>query len=155
MADWGRALASGFVGACVLTLLNESVRRVLPDAPRVERLGMRGIAKLIGAAGETPPPDDDLYRLALAGDLVSNSLYYATAAVGDEAGVWARGTLLGLAAGVGAVYLPGPLGLGEGPSARTPATQAMTVAWYTAGGLAAAAAATFLARSNPGDYAAA
>jgi hypothetical protein len=33
--------------------------------------------------------------------------------------------------------LPGPLGLGEAPSNRTPQTQLMTVAWYTAGGLVA------------------
>ena len=35
-----------------------------------------------------------------------------------------------LAAGLGAVALPGPLGLGEGPSRRTRATEALTIAWY-------------------------
>jgi hypothetical protein len=37
------------------------------------------------------------------------------------------------------VALPGPLGLGSEPVARSPARQAMTVGWYMLGGLAAAA----------------
>ena len=40
---------------------------------------------------------------------------------------------------LGAVFLPGPLGLGTKPSARTPQTAAMTVAWYAIGGLVAGA----------------
>jgi hypothetical protein len=84
-----------------------------------------------------------LHGWALAGDLALNSLYYSLVGVGDREGAFQRGVLLGLAAGVGAVALPGPLGLGTGPSARTPATQAMTVAWYLVGGLAAAAAYRF------------
>ena len=51
----------------------------------------------------------------------------------------ARGLALGSLAGVGSVLLPGPLGLGEAPTNRTPQTQAMTVAWYTLGGLVAGA----------------
>jgi hypothetical protein len=46
-----------------------------------------------------------------------------------------------LAAGLGAVLLPGPMGLGNEPSTRTPGTAAMTVAWYFAGGLVAGLAA--------------
>ncbi len=46
---------------------------------------------------------------------------------------------LGLAAGAGALVLPKPLGLGEAPKSRRPATRIMTVAWYLIGGLAAAA----------------
>jgi hypothetical protein len=38
------------------------------------------------------------------------------------------------------------MGLGSEPSARTPATAAMTVAWYTLGGLVAAAATRALRR---------
>jgi hypothetical protein len=61
-----------------------------------------------------------------------------------------RGALLGLAAGVGAAYLPPRIGLGEQPGQRPPATQIMTVAWYLAGGLAAAAAAGHLGGGNDG-----
>jgi hypothetical protein len=60
--------------------------------------------------------------------------------VGRPQGALLRGAALGLAAGLGAVFLPGPLGLGEAPSNRTPATTAMTIGWYLIGGLAAALA---------------
>jgi hypothetical protein len=104
-------------------------------------LGMRAIAKsLQRGAGQEPPPADELHTLALAGDIVANSLYYSLVGVGRPRGAVARGALLGLAAGVGAVLLPEPLGLGNEPSARTTETKAMTIGWYLAGGLAAALA---------------
>lgn len=140
-----RALASGLAGAGVLTLIHESARRALPDAPRMDVLGMRAIAKSMRGVGQEPPPADELHALALAGDVVSNSLYYSLVGVGGPGGALVRGTLLGLAAGVGAVLLPEPLGLGSAPSARTTQTKAMTVGWYLAGGLAAALAYRLLA----------
>jgi len=48
------------------------------------------------------------------------------------------GALLGLAGGIGAVVLPRPLGLTPNPTSRTLRTSLLTVALYTAGGLAAA-----------------
>jgi hypothetical protein len=101
-------------------------------------LGMRAIAGSLRAAGQPPPPDDELHALALAGDIVSNSLYYSLVGVGRPEAALLRGTILGLAAGAGAVLLPEPLGLGRAPSARTTKTKVMTVGWYLAGGIAAA-----------------
>jgi hypothetical protein len=40
------------------------------------------------------------------------------------------------------------MGLGSRPGSRTPQTAAMTVAWYTAGGLAASAAHRALAEAT-------
>jgi hypothetical protein len=77
--------------------------------------------------------------MALAGDLVSNSLYYSLVGVGDPRHALRRGAILGLLGGLGAALLPPMLGLGRKPVQRTPQTMAMTVAWYTLGGLAAAA----------------
>ena len=133
-----QAAASGLAGACALTLIHESARRALPRAPRMDVLGMRAIARTMRGAGQEPPPADELHTLALVGDIVSNSLYYSLVAVGRPEGALVRGTVLGLAAGIGAVLLPEPLGLGSAPSARTPETKAMTVGWYLAGGIAAA-----------------
>lgn len=144
-----RALGSGLAGATVLTLIHETARRSrVPNAPRADVLGMRAIAKSMRKVGVEPPPDDRLFHWAMVGDMISNSLYYSLAGLGDERKAWLRGGLLGLGAGVGAVALPGPLGLGRGPSGRTRATQAMTVAWYLAGGLAAAATARWLSRGE-------
>lgn len=137
-----QALTSGLVGASVLTLLHQSGRRVFPDAPRMDVLGMRAINKVVRRTQFQPPTGEDLYQSAMIGDLVANTLYYSLTGTGKN--VWTRGALLGLLAGAGAVALPGPLGLGEAPSNRTTQTQAMTVALYLAGGLAAAGAAHLL-----------
>ena len=133
-----RSLAAGLAGALVLNAVHEAARRLRPaDAPRMDLLGMRALARGFRAAGATPPPAPEQHRLTLAADVASNALYFALAGTGK--GALRRGLLLGLAAGAGGVLLPGPLGLGEAPSNRTPQTQAMTVAWYTIGGLVAGA----------------
>jgi hypothetical protein len=143
-----RALGSGLVGAVALNLVHETARQFISDAPRVDVLGKRAIAGAYGAMGLEAPPDDELYALALAGDIASNSLYYSFVGMGERRNALLLGALLGLGAGVGAVALPGKLGLGDEPSARTPSTQAMTIAWYTIGGLAAGAAYRLMADEN-------
>lgn len=139
-----KALGIGLFGAAALTLLHETVRRVEPDAPRLDLLGMQAIAKTMRWAGATPPAGEALHHTALVGDLVSNALYYSLVGAGEEDGIWRRAVLLGLAAGIGAVVLPPLLGMDRQATQRTPATQAMTVGWYLTGGLAAAAAARLL-----------
>lgn len=143
-----KALASGLVGATTLTLMHELARRVLPDAPRVDLLGMRAIAAALRRGGAAPPPPERLYWWALAGDLASNSLYYSLAAIGaPERAVW-RGGLLGLGAGITTVALPPIVGLGHHPQARTPQTALLTVLWYFIGGLVASATAMTLAQGD-------
>ena len=134
-----RALGSGLAGACALTLIHEAARRTFSDAPRMDLLGMRAMARSYNAVGAPTPTADELFNRTLVGDIAANSLYYSMVAWGGRQNAWLCGAALGLAAGVGAVALPGPLGLGADASARTTATQLMTVAWYLAGGLAAAA----------------
>lgn len=134
------ALASGAAGAVTLNLVHETARHLIPQAPHVHRVAMRAIARPIRRLGRTPPAEERLYLWALAGDLVSNALYYSLVGLGKPRRPVARGAGLGLAGGLAAVALPGPMGLGSEPVARSPATQVMTVAWYTLGGLAAAAA---------------
>lgn len=135
-----KALASGFVGACALNILHETARQYIKDAPRVDVTGERAMAATIGKLGMAAARPKDLYFPALAGDIVSNSLYYSKVASGDPQNALLRGVVLGAAAGVGAVFLPEYLGLGKTPTRRTPQTAAMTIAWYTAGGIAAALA---------------
>lgn len=131
------SLASGVTGALTLTLVHEVARRYVPHAPRMDVLGMRAIAKGMYKLNVQPPAEEKLFQYSIIGDLVSNSLYYTLTGTGRKA--WWRGATLGLAAGIGGVVLPKPLGLGEEPSGRTPQTKAMTVTWYLLGGLAAAA----------------
>ena len=134
------SLAGGLAGACALTLLHEITRKKDRDAPRMDLLGMSALASLIKKSGGTPPPNDQLFGITMAGDVAGNALYYSLAGIGPKRGVWMRGLVLGLAAGAGAVYLPEPLGLPTAPSNRTLETKLLTIAFYTAGGLLAAAA---------------
>jgi hypothetical protein len=142
-----KAILSGFVGACALSLLNESARQFIDDAPRLDVLGKRAIALPLMKAGQIPPNDSQLYWISMTGDIVLNTLYYSLVSLGEQEKAFQNGALLGLAAGVGTVILPKHLGLGTEPSARTGQTQMMTVAWYLAGGLAAAATSQALSKN--------
>ena len=135
-----RSFASGLLGATALTALHQTGRVVLPHPPRMDVLGMRAIVRILHAFGLEPPRGRWLPRLALAGDLVSNTLYYGLIGAGHPGRVWLRGAGLGLAAGLGALLLPKPFTLGSSPSMRTKSTGVATVALYLAGGLATAAA---------------
>lgn len=144
--SWVRPLGSGLAGAVALTMIHEGARRELRHAPRMDVLGMRAIRRGMRWLGLRPFEGRELRAVAMAGDVLSNALYYSV--VGRGAHAWRRGALLGAAAGVGAVVLPGVLGLGARPSRRTAATAAMTVGWYLAGGLVAAAASRLMAHAS-------
>ncbi|RZK31757.1 MAG: hypothetical protein EOO63_03310, partial [Hymenobacter sp.] len=104
------SLAAGFAGAIALTALHETARRLRPaDAPRMDVLGERGLRKLLGLADLPQPDSDTAYAATMLGDIVSNGLYYSL--VGSSRHSLRRGVLLGAAAGVGGVVLPGPMGL--------------------------------------------
>ena len=139
-----KELTSGLLGAAALSVVHETVRRLLPHAPRMDVIGTRALRRPILAAGYEPPHYHTLHAAALAGDLLLNSLYYSVAAAGSRESALRRGLLLGVAAGAGAVVLPPLLGLGKQPHRKTPMTELLTVAWYTLGGLAAAEAARVL-----------
>jgi hypothetical protein len=130
-------LISGTAGAVALNLLHESMRQVVDDAPRMDLLGERALTKGLDALGMDVPAQPERRALALAGDLISNTAYYALTGLSKPEHAVATGTALGAAAGIGAVLLAGPLGLGSAPARRTPQTALMTVAWYAFGGLVA------------------
>lgn len=144
-----RCLASGAVGATVLTLIHEKARRAHPDAPRMDLVGMRALRQALRALGQRVPPRQQVHRLALAGDLIANSIYYAAIPARTTTATWVRGALLGTAAGVGALTLPAQMGLGDPPKSDRPTNQAMTIAWYLAGALAASAAAIAMSPRRP------
>lgn len=133
------AIAAGAAGAGATTILHEIARRLTPDAPRADLLGMQALARLLRGAGAAPPAGDALYRLTLAGDLASNTAYFGAVGAGPRERAVALGVGLGLVAGAGAVLLPPALGLSGATTRRTGATAALAVALYTAGGLVAGA----------------
>lgn len=144
------ALAAGAAGALTTNVLHEIVRRMRKDAPRVDLLGMQALAKSSEVAGANAPRGRALYLSTLVGDLASNTAYFALAGSGQrtKGAQLAAGAALGVIAGIGAVVLPRPLGLSTATTSRTPAMAALTIALYTAGGLAAGAVARRLARED-------
>jgi hypothetical protein len=127
----------GLAGACALTLLNEGAKKIDKDAPRLDLLGQNAIAKLM--KGNTVVPQTAQKVFPLAGDLITNSLYYAMARGASNGNTLMRGALLGVTAGIGAVTLPKALGLPQEPVDRTNKTTLLTIGWYLLGGLVAAA----------------
>jgi hypothetical protein len=132
-----KALASGLFGAIVLNLVHETARQFSESAPRVDLLGQQAIAQTYERFDEKPPEKNELYAMALAGDLTSNAVYYSLVATGGAKNAILTGAILGAAAGLGAIYLPQKIGLRSRYAAKTPQRAAMTVGYYTLGGVAA------------------
>ncbi len=132
------------MGAATITLIHESVKNIVPKAPRMDLVGMEGLSRIMLRSGKVPPPPKKLYTAALVGDLVSNALYYSVAGIGSTKNVWTRGAALGIAAGLGALLVPQRMGLLSAPSHRSKASQSMTLGLYVIGGIVAAAAMTWL-----------
>src|SRR4051812_21042112 len=141
MTQLTRRLTSGAVGAVALTTLHELARRKVANAPRMDLMGMRALRRMAPQLHEPHMPSERLHTVALAGDLLCNSLYYAAVPARTPASTWTRAAVLGLAAGLGALLLPEPMGLGPPPHSDRRSNQLMTVAWYVAGAVATAAAA--------------
>lgn len=133
------AAVGGFAGACALTLINQVISKFDKKAPRLDLLGMNAVAKFVKSPQGAPDIVQKLLPMSVAGDLVSNTLYYGLAGGGSKQKTLIKGALLGLGAGLGAVALPKPMGLDETPTNLTPKTQALTVIYYVLGGLVAAA----------------
>jgi hypothetical protein len=130
------SLISGFAGAIALTLFHEVFRKTVKNAPRMDRLGEEAIQKIIRATGHKVPSKDSLFNVTMAGDVAGNTMYYSMVGALPVNPVLA-GAGLGLAAGIGAVLLPEPLGLHENYSNGTMRTQVLTIAIYLAGGIVA------------------
>ena len=133
------ALAGGLAGTVSVASIHEALRRITLDAPRMDILDMELIRKGLKSMNKEVPGEDELQRWAVGGELFCDTAYYGLVGMGGKKGVWLRGALLGLAAGVTAVVLPKTLGLPEGASNKTLGTQLMTIGLYLMGGLVAAA----------------
>ncbi|RYD81642.1 MAG: hypothetical protein EOP53_05875, partial [Sphingobacteriales bacterium] len=120
------ALLGGLAGACALTLAHEILRRIDEDAPRMDLLGMDALSKSISTALNDKISLQQFFNITMAGDIISNTLYYSLAGAGNRSKSAVIGTLMGAAAGVGAVVLPKPLGLIEEASNRTNKTKIFT-----------------------------
>lgn len=128
----------GLAGAVALNVIHQVVKSVDHDAPRVDLVGEEALTRGMEAMGLTPPTGNALFAATLAGDVISNAIYYSAIGMGGKKYLLLRGAGIGLSAGIGALTLPKPMGLSDAPVTRTDKTKLLTVAWYTIGGLVAA-----------------
>ena len=135
------SIGGGLAGACALTLLHELVKRIDSEAPRMDLMGMQAVKKGIRKAEQPMPDDKSVYRIAMVGDLITNTIYYSLGVAGKRKYIWPKGALTGITAGLGAVFLPKSLGLNPAYSSRTLKTKAFTTGLYLIGGLVASAVA--------------
>lgn len=134
-----KSLIAGFAGAAVLNILHESVRRIDPDAPRIDLLGEQALSRSMKSLNLETPIGNNLYLATLAGDIVSNGLYYSAIGFGSKKNIYIKGALAGLTAGLGAINIPNKIGLDDTPVTHTDKTKILTVAWYVIGALVTAA----------------
>jgi hypothetical protein len=146
MLSYPKSLFSSLLGAAAVTILNEGVRRITTNAPRLEKLGMEAAEKSLDAVGAQVPSRKGLYWGTMVADLISNALYYSIISLSgkSKARRWTLGTGLGVAAGLGAILLPAPLELDSSTTSRTGKTKALTIAWYLGGALLATAIVSML-----------
>ena len=131
------SLLSGAISAIGLNIIHETLRKTMPHPARVDIVGMRSVAKLARAAGTEPP--EHLRSTALAGDIVSNSLYYSLTGVFGRQNALLTGACIGTAAGVGLLVLSPALGVGNAEVNRTTETQIAAAGMYFAAGIIAGA----------------
>ena len=114
----------------------------------MDLMGMRALRRMSPQLYEPHTSSERLHTLALAGDLLCNSLYYAAIPARTASATWTRAVVLGFAAGLGALLLPEPIGLGPPPYSDRRSNQLMTVAWYVVGAVATAAASATIGRNR-------
>ncbi|AWH83900.1 hypothetical protein HYN59_01655 [Flavobacterium album] len=141
-------LLAGLGGAIALNILHESLKRKSKDMPRVDLLGEEALQKTLQHFDAEIDDKKSLYAATLAGDILSNTMYYGMIGNGDKDYLFTRAIAYGLAAGVGAVTLPKPLGLDEEPVAHSNKTKALTVGYYLAGALVTAGILALMKKKN-------
>ena len=97
------ALAGGLAGTVTVASVHEALRRVTPNAPRMDLLDVELIRKGLKSMNKKIPTENELQRWAVGGELFCDTAYYGLAGMGDKKNALLRGVLLGLTAGVTAV----------------------------------------------------
>ncbi|UKT62757.1 hypothetical protein [Pedobacter mucosus] len=134
-----KAILAGFAGAAALNILHETVRQFDKNAPRIDLVGEEALSRSLNSLDVDTPKGDSLYLATLAGDIISNGIYYSAIGFSGDKNLYLKGAIAGITAGFGAVELTGKLGLNDRPVTKTDKTKVLTVAWYLIGGLVTAA----------------
>lgn len=132
------AVGAGLAGSLAMTACHEVARRLFPQAPRLDSIGRRGLARIYRKLDQSAPAPDELQREALAGDLIANAALFAAAvAVGPAPNAPVRGAVAGMLAGGATLVLTPQLGLGPRADRLKPTTRGAILALYVGGGVVA------------------
>jgi hypothetical protein len=137
-------LIAGLAGAVALNILHETLKKESNNVPRIDLLGKDAMQKTLEYFGGHIDDKETLYNATLAGDIVSNTLYYSIIGAGQAKFLWPKAIFVGLSAGIGAVKLPKPMGLDERPVTKTDEVKVLTVGYYLFGALVTAAVVNLL-----------
>lgn len=124
-----KKILAGLGGAIALNLLHEIVRNNFDNVPEVNKVGEEALNKSLETVDMKITDKDQLYAATLAGDVISNGIYYAATATSGF------NLVSGVAAGVGAVMLPEKMGLDDSPVAGSTQKKLMTVGYYLFGAM--------------------
>lgn len=124
-----KKIIAGLGGAIALNLLHEIIRKNFDNVPEINKVGEEALNKVLDKADVKITDHDQLYAATLAGDVISNGIYYATTATSGF------NIASGLAMGLGALALPEKIGLDDKPVAETTQKKVMTVAYYLFGAI--------------------
>lgn len=124
-----KKILAGLGGAIALNLLHETIRKNFNNVPEINKVGEEALNKALDKVDMKITDHDQLYAATLAGDIISNGMYYATTATSGF------NVASGIMMGVGAVVLPQKMGLDDKPVAETTEKKVMTVAYYLFGAI--------------------
>ena len=122
-----KKILAGLGCAIALNIVHEIIRKNFHNVPEVNKVGEEALNKALTTIDMKITDKDQLYGATLAGDVLSNGIYYAaTATTGFD-------MVSGVAAGLGAVLLPKKMGLDDSPVAESNQKKIMTVGYYLFG----------------------
>jgi len=121
-------MLAGLGGALALNLLHEIVRKNFDNVPHINEVGEEALKKITDYTPFEISDPNTLYAATLAGDIVSNAIYYGTTATNHD-------FTSGIAAGIGAIVLPQKMGLDDQSVAENNKKKIMTVGYYVFGAL--------------------
>ncbi|HEX8333593.1 MAG TPA: hypothetical protein VF622_13315 [Segetibacter sp.] len=104
------ALAGGIAGALVIKGIHELVKKLDKDVPHFDNLDLTATQKnnFFGGEGDSAK----FFSGGLTGDLLNNAIHSSVTGLSDKDADLKSG-ILGIASGLGAVYLPEVLGINK------------------------------------------
>ncbi|MDO5524161.1 MAG: hypothetical protein Q4G48_08985 [Bacteroidia bacterium] len=126
---WKRVIA-GLSGAVALSILHEYVKKNFVEVPEFNEVGEEVIDKSLSKINLKIKDHDKLYNATVAGDILTNAVYYAFTP-------FKLNSVIGALGGLGAIALPKKLGLDNTPIAGTDKKKMITVGYYIFGAMVA------------------